>query len=123
MKPNPTIAPFNIQPPLEDRQKPQACSRKVTVRKDRRALCTPLFQGYTDRMVSRGFTVFLALLRIASGVVLVLAGLGKLGWFTSPAALQAMFQKFAANAANPLVAKYVAFVTPHAGLFSKMVVL
>jgi uncharacterized membrane protein YphA (DoxX/SURF4 family) len=74
-------------------------------------------------MVSRGFTVFLALLRIAAGASLILTGLGKLGWFTSPAALQASFQKFAAGAANPLVAKYVAFVTPHAGLFSKLVVM
>jgi uncharacterized membrane protein YphA (DoxX/SURF4 family) len=74
-------------------------------------------------MVTRGFTVFLAFLRIAAGVSLILAGLGKLGWFSSPVPLQQTFAKFAAGAANPLVAKYIAFVTPHAGIFSKVVVL
>ena len=74
-------------------------------------------------MVSRGFTVLLALLRIAAGAALIMAGLGKLGWFGNPATLQGIFQKWSASAANPLVAKYVAFVTPHVGLFSKLVPL
>jgi uncharacterized membrane protein YphA (DoxX/SURF4 family) len=74
-------------------------------------------------MVSRGFTVFLALMRIAAGVSLILAGLGKLAWFSSPVPLQQSFAKFAAGAANPLVAKYVALVTPHAGIFARVVVL
>ena len=74
-------------------------------------------------MVSRGFTVILALMRIAAGLSLILAGLTKLGWFSSPAPLQQSFQKFAANAANPLVASYVAMVQPHAGLFSRLVPL
>jgi uncharacterized membrane protein YphA (DoxX/SURF4 family) len=74
-------------------------------------------------MVSRGFTVFVALMRIAAGAALVLAGLQKLAWFSSPVPLQQTFAKFQAGAANPMVAKYVAFVAPHAGVLSKVVVL
>ena len=74
-------------------------------------------------MVSRGFTVVLALMRIAAGAALILAGSQKLAWFSSPVPLQQTFAKFHAGAANPLVAKYVALVAPHAGLFSKLVPL
>jgi uncharacterized membrane protein YphA (DoxX/SURF4 family) len=74
-------------------------------------------------MVSRGFTVFLALLRIAAGISLILAGLTKLSWFQSPAALQQTLAKWSAGAASPMVARYLAIVTPHAGLFARMVVL
>jgi len=74
-------------------------------------------------MVSRGFTVVLALMRIAAGATLILAGLQKLAWFSSSVPLQQTFTKFQANAANGMVAKYVAFVAPHAGVLSKVVVL
>jgi uncharacterized membrane protein YphA (DoxX/SURF4 family) len=74
-------------------------------------------------MVSRGFTVVLALMRIAAGVTLVLAGSQKLSWFSTPVPLQQTFAKFQAGAANPLVAKYVAACAPHANVLSKVVVL
>jgi uncharacterized membrane protein YphA (DoxX/SURF4 family) len=70
-------------------------------------------------MVSRGFTILLALMRIA----LILTGSQKLAWFSSPVPLQQTLTKFQASAANPLVANYISMVLPHAGLFSKLVVL
>jgi uncharacterized membrane protein YphA (DoxX/SURF4 family) len=74
-------------------------------------------------MVSRGFTVVLALMRIAAGATLILAGSQKLGWFSSSVPLQQTFAKFQTGAANSLVRQYVAFVAPHAGVLSKVVVL
>lgn len=74
-------------------------------------------------MISRGFFAFLAFLRIAAGVSLVLTGLHKLAWFTDPSRLEAQLTGFAAHPANALVAKYLSFVTPHHHLFARMVVL
>jgi uncharacterized membrane protein YphA (DoxX/SURF4 family) len=74
-------------------------------------------------MVSRGFYVFLAFLRIAAGVSLILAGLTKLAWFGNPGILEQQLTGFAAHAANPLVAKYVALVQPHFAIFARVVVL
>ena len=74
-------------------------------------------------MVSRGFTVFLALLRIAAGVSLILAGLTKLSWFQSSAALQQTLAKWSAGASTPMVARYLSVVTQHVGLFARLVVL
>jgi uncharacterized membrane protein YphA (DoxX/SURF4 family) len=74
-------------------------------------------------MVSRGFFGILALLRIAAGVSLLLAGIGKLAWFGNPGILEQSLTGFAAHAANPLVAKYVALVQPHYAIFARVVVL
>lgn len=74
-------------------------------------------------MISRGFFAFLALLRIAAGVSLVLPGLHKLAWFTDPGKLEAQLSGWAAHPANPLVARYLQLVTPHHHLFARMVVL
>ena len=73
-------------------------------------------------MLTRGFSVFLAFLRIAAGLSLLLAGLHKLAWFRSPP-LQQMFAGWSAHAANPLVAKYLGLVAPHHGLLAKLVVV
>ena len=72
--------------------------------------------GYTAAMVSRGFTLFLALLRIAAGLSLLLAGLHKLSWFAHPEALQHQLTEWSAHPANPVVAKYLVFIAPHFGL-------
>jgi uncharacterized membrane protein YphA (DoxX/SURF4 family) len=74
-------------------------------------------------MVSRGFYVFLAFLRIAAGVSLIFAGIGKLAWFGNPGILEQQLIGFAAHAANPLVAKYLAIVQPHFAIFARLVVL
>ena len=83
----------------------------------------PRGHGYTAAMVTRGFFVLLAFLRIGAGLSLLTSGLQKLAWFTSTAQLDQKLADWAAHPANAFVAKYLAFVTPHAGLFSKMVVL
>lgn len=74
-------------------------------------------------MVSRGFTVFLAFLRIAAGLSLLLAGLHKLQWFAHPDQLAGMFTQWQAHPANALVAKHLAFVSQHTNLFARLVVL
>jgi uncharacterized membrane protein YphA (DoxX/SURF4 family) len=74
-------------------------------------------------MVSRGFFGVLALLRIAAGVSLLLAGISKLSWFSNPGVLEQTLTGFAAHAANPLVAKYVGLVQPHYALFARVVVV
>jgi uncharacterized membrane protein YphA (DoxX/SURF4 family) len=73
-------------------------------------------------MVSRGFFGILALLRIATGVSLLLAGISKLAWFGNPGILEQSLTGFAAHAANPLVAKYVALVQPHYAILARVVV-
>lgn len=74
-------------------------------------------------MVTRGFFAFLALLRIAAGISLLTSGLQKLSWFSSTAPLDQMLAGWAAHPANSLVARYLHFVTPHHGLFARLVVL
>jgi uncharacterized membrane protein YphA (DoxX/SURF4 family) len=73
-------------------------------------------------MVTRGFFVLLAFLRIAAGLSLFLSGLTKLSWFASPP-LDQKLAAWAAHPANALVAKYLAFVTPHHALFARLVVV
>ena len=73
--------------------------------------------------MNRALNVFLAFLRIACGVGLLLAGLGKLGWFSSAEPLQKVFAMWQQHAPFPFVAKYLAFVTPHAGWMARVVVL
>lgn len=74
-------------------------------------------------MTSRGFFVFLGLLRIAAGLSLFMSGLQKLAWFGSAAALDVKLADWSQHAANPLVAKYLALAAPHAGLLARLVVL
>lgn len=72
-------------------------------------------------MVSRGFSVSLALLRIATGLSLFLAGLHKLKWFGHPEILQATFAEWSQHPANALVAKFLGFVGQHPALFARLV--
>ena len=74
-------------------------------------------------MVNRGFFAFLAFLRIAAGLSLLLAGLQKLAWFGSSAALEQDFANWSAHPGGPLVAKYVGLLASHHGLLARMVVL
>jgi uncharacterized membrane protein YphA (DoxX/SURF4 family) len=74
-------------------------------------------------MVTRGFFVLLALLRIAAGASLLTSGLQKLSWFGSTSALDQMLANWAAHPANAVVAKYLAVATSHHGLCARLVVL
>lgn len=74
-------------------------------------------------MVTRGFFVFLAFLRIAAGMSLLSSGLQKLAWFGSTAPLDQKLADWSAHPANAIAAKYLAFVTPHHGLFARLVVV
>lgn len=74
-------------------------------------------------MVTRGFSLVLALLRIAAGLSLLTSGLLKLSWFGSTTALEQRVADWAQHPANSAVARYLAFVMPHTGLFARMVVL
>ena len=74
-------------------------------------------------MMSAPLKVFLALLRIAAGVSLVLAGVGKLSWFGSAQPLQATFTEWIAKAPTPVIGKYLAFLQPHATALARVVVL
>jgi len=74
-------------------------------------------------MTLRGFFVFLGLLRIAAGVSLFMSGLQKLAWFGSAAALDQKLADWAQHPANSAVARYLAWVAPHSGLFARLAVL
>jgi len=73
-------------------------------------------------MLTPGFSLFLALLRIAAGVSLLTSGLQKLSWFAHPP-LQEKFAEWAAHPANAAVAKYLGFVSQSPGAFSRLVAL
>jgi uncharacterized membrane protein YphA (DoxX/SURF4 family) len=72
-------------------------------------------------MVTRPLSIFLAFLRIAAGLSLLLSGLTKLGWFANPP-LTDTFAAWSQHPANALVAKYLAFVTQHPSLLARLVV-
>lgn len=74
-------------------------------------------------MVSRGFNVALAVLRIAAGLSLLLSGLHKLTWFTHPEALEQIFTGWSQHPANGFVAWYLAVVTPHFSGLARLVVI
>lgn len=71
-------------------------------------------------MLTPGFSLFLAFLRIAAGISLFTSGLQKLSWFAQPP-LQQRFADWAANPANPAVASYLSFVSAHPAVFSRLV--
>jgi uncharacterized membrane protein YphA (DoxX/SURF4 family) len=73
-------------------------------------------------MVTRGLSLWLALLRIAAGISLFAAGLHKLQWFAHPP-LDQRFLEWSQQPANALVAKYLHFVSNHPAILSRMVVL
>jgi uncharacterized membrane protein YphA (DoxX/SURF4 family) len=73
-------------------------------------------------MLTRGFSLFLAFLRIATGLSLFASGLRKLGWFAHPA-LEQIFVAWSAHPANGLVATYLRVVTPHHAFLARVVVL
>lgn len=72
-------------------------------------------------MLTPGFSLFIALLRIAAGVSLFASGLQKLSWFSDPTVLQQRFTGWAGQPANGAVASYLDFASRHAGLFSRLV--
>jgi len=71
-------------------------------------------------MLTPGFSLFLAFLRIAAGISLFTSGLQKLSWLSDPP-LEQRLGEWAAHPANPAVAKYLAFVSEHPALFSRLV--
>ncbi len=74
-------------------------------------------------MVTRGFFLILAFLRIGAGLSLLTSGLGKLAWFGSTAPLDQKLAEWAQHPANGFVASYLTFVSHHTGLFARLVVL
>ena len=73
-------------------------------------------------MVTRALSIFLAFLRIAAGLSLLMSGLTKLIWLATPA-LDQQLAAWSQHPANALVAKYLAFVAPHHSLFARLVVV
>ena len=73
-------------------------------------------------MLTPGFSLFLAFLRIAAGISLFTSGLQKLSWLSDPP-LEQRLGEWAAHPANPAVAKYLAFVSQHPAFFSRLVAL
>src|SRR2546422_7677117 len=73
-------------------------------------------------MLTPGFSLFLAVLRIAAGVSLFPSGLHKPSWFAQPP-LQQKFAEWSAHPANDAVAKYLAFVSQYPAVFSRVVVV
>jgi uncharacterized membrane protein YphA (DoxX/SURF4 family) len=73
-------------------------------------------------MLTPGFSLFLALLRLAAGISLVTSGLQKLSWFTQPPLAQ-KFAEWAAHPANGAVASYLGFLSQHPGAFSRLVAI
>jgi len=71
-------------------------------------------------MLTPGFTLFLAFLRIAAGISLLTSGLQKLSWFANPP-LEQKFAEWAAHPANGTVSSYLSFVSGHPALFSRLV--
>jgi uncharacterized membrane protein YphA (DoxX/SURF4 family) len=71
-------------------------------------------------MLTPGFTLLLAFLRIAVGISLLTSGLQKLSWFAQPP-LQEKFAEWSAHPANAAVAKYLAFVSGYPNVFSRLV--
>jgi len=71
-------------------------------------------------MLTPGFSLFLAFLRIAAGISLFTSGLQKLSWLSDPP-LEQRLGEWAAHPANPAVAKYLAFVSEHPALFPRLV--
>jgi uncharacterized membrane protein YphA (DoxX/SURF4 family) len=72
--------------------------------------------------MSNGLEIWLALLRIATGVSLLGPGLHKVGWFSRPA-LEPILANWAQHAPNGLVTSYLHFVTPHHATFARVVAL
>jgi uncharacterized membrane protein YphA (DoxX/SURF4 family) len=73
-------------------------------------------------MVSRAFSVLLALLRFAVGLGLVLPGIQKLSWFGSTAGLETQLSNWGAHPANQFVTRYLAFASQHVGVLARMTV-
>jgi uncharacterized membrane protein YphA (DoxX/SURF4 family) len=71
-------------------------------------------------MLTPGFSLFLAFLRIAAGISLFASGMQKLSWFAQPP-LQQRFAEWAASPASAAVAKYLGFLSQHPAVFSRVV--
>ncbi|TMA92702.1 MAG: DoxX family membrane protein [Deltaproteobacteria bacterium] len=112
MKPKPTIAPFSIH-------SPRSSGARVP---DKGVVEKPPGHRYRGAMLTPGFSLFLAVLRIAAGVSLFTSGLQKLSWFAQPP-LQQKFAEWSTHPANDAVAKYLAFVSQYPAVFSRVVVV
>jgi uncharacterized membrane protein YphA (DoxX/SURF4 family) len=71
-------------------------------------------------MLTPGFSLFLAFLRIAAGISLFASGMQKLSWFAQPPLTQ-RFVEWASHPANAAVTRYLDFVSQHPALFSRLV--
>jgi uncharacterized membrane protein YphA (DoxX/SURF4 family) len=71
-------------------------------------------------MLTPGFSLFVAFLRIAAGLSLFTSGMQKLSWFSQPP-LQLRFAEWATHPANAAVAKYLGFVSQHPAVLSRAV--
>jgi uncharacterized membrane protein YphA (DoxX/SURF4 family) len=76
--------------------------------------------GYRGGMLTPGFSLFLAFLRISAGISLFASGMQKLTWFAQPP-LQQRFAEWAAHPANAAVAKYLGFLSQYPAVFSRVV--
>ena len=73
-------------------------------------------------MLTPGFSLLLAFLRIVAGLSLFTSGLQKLSWFAHPP-LQERLAEWAAHPANGAVAGYLAFVSQYPSSLSRLVVV
>jgi uncharacterized membrane protein YphA (DoxX/SURF4 family) len=71
--------------------------------------------------MTRAFELWLAILRIATGVSLLGTGLYKLSWFARPA-LEPHLANWAQHAPNAAVLHYLHFVMPHHAALARVVV-
>jgi len=72
--------------------------------------------------MNTALTVFLAFVRIAAGVSLLLSGIAKFAWLSAPA-LQPKLQAWLAAAPNVAVTKYLTFVMPQHPLLARLAVI
>jgi uncharacterized membrane protein YphA (DoxX/SURF4 family) len=70
--------------------------------------------------MTRAFELWLAVLRIATGISLLGAGLYKLSWFAHPA-LEPHLANWAQHAPNGAVLRYLHFVMPHHAALARLV--
>lgn len=72
-------------------------------------------------MLPRPLQVLLAFLRVAAGISLLAPGIRHVGWLANPT-LSTQLAQWSSHTTQPLVAKYLAFVTPHANVLARVVV-
>jgi uncharacterized membrane protein YphA (DoxX/SURF4 family) len=73
--------------------------------------------------MNRSLNFFLALLRIAAGLSLLMSGVAKVGWFSSSTALHQRLTEWSQAAPYAFVAGYDRAMLAHAGWLARVVVL